>query len=142
MTIKELKEKIKENPRKVMNVEWTKVVPIEGFELLDENLDVEKVLEDKCLLTYQAKKCLEELYKQYDDSFIKEVENFIDFASKKLPNFEFTYDLINKKNTVSIWIRYINNNKLMSKSILYHTVNGKINYNWLLARIINSTETP
>lgn len=142
MTIKELKEKIKEKPRKAMNVEWTKLVPIEFFKLLNEDLDIEKILEDKYLLTYQAKKCLKELYKQYNDNFIKELENFIGFASKKLPNFEFTYDLINKKNTVNIWIRYINNNKLMSKSILYHTVNGKINYNWLLARIINSTETP
>lgn len=137
MTVKELKEKIKENPRKAMNIGWTKVIPIEAFKLLNENLNVEEILEDRYLLTYQSKKCLAELHKQYDDSFIKDIENFIDFASEKLPNFEFTYDLINKKDTVRIWFRYIDNNTLVRKSVVYHTVSGKINYNWLLARIIN-----
>lgn len=142
MTIKELKEKIKENPHKVMNVEWTKTVPIEYLGLLNENLDVKEILKDKYSLTYQAKKCLEELYEQYDDSFEEEVKRFIDSASKQLPNFVFDYSAVDeKKSVVTIWFTYIYNNKLIRKSVLYHTSNNnKINYNWLLGRIINTVE--
>ena len=56
MTIKELKEKIKENPNKVMNIEeikWIETVPTEYLESLNKNLDVKEVLEGEYPLTYQ-----------------------------------------------------------------------------------------
>lgn len=142
MTIKELKEKIKENPNKVMNVEWTKTVPIEYLELLNENLEVKEILKDKYSLTYQAKKCLKELCEQYDNNFVEEVKRFIDFASKQLPNFIFDYTITTeKKDVVTVWFMCIYNNKLIRKSILYHSSNNKIDYNWLLERIINTIES-
>lgn len=141
MTIKELKEKIKENPNKVMNVEWTKTVPIEYLELLNENLDVGEILKDKYSFTYQAKKCLEELCAQYDDNFEEEVRRFIDFASKQLPNFVFDYTIVDeKKGNVTVWFTYIYNNELIRKSIFYHNSDNKINHNWLLERIIDAVE--
>lgn len=145
MAIKELKEKIKENPNKVMNIEeikWIQTVPTEYLELLNENLDVKEVLEGKYPLTYQAKKFLKELYKQYSDDFVEEVKKFIDFASKRLPNFAFDYTIkTEKKGVVIIWFTYIYNNHFVRKSILYHTSNNKIDCNWLFERIINTAET-
>lgn len=144
MTVKELKEKIKENPNKVMNIEgikWIKTVPTEYLELLNENLDVKEVLEGEYPLTYQAKKFLKELYKQYSDDFVEEVKGFIDFASKRLPNFAFDYTITTeKKGVVTIWFMYIYNNHFVRKSILYHTSSNKIDYNWLFERIINTAE--
>lgn len=120
MTIKELKEKIKENPHKIMNIEWTKTVPIEYLKLLNENLDIKEILKDKYSLTYQAKKCLEELHNQYDNSLVKEVEKFIDFASDRLPNFVFDYELVTEK-VARIDYKYISNNILKCGNIHFRT---------------------
>lgn len=126
MTIKELKEKIKENPNKVMNVEWIKTVTIEYLELLNENLEVEEILKDKYSLTYQAKKYLKELCKQYDSSFVEEVKRFIDFACKQLPNYVFNYKVIDKQNA-EINCVHISENVLKCKTIYYSKDDNTLN---------------
>lgn len=126
MTIKELKEKIKENPNKVMNVERTKTVPIEYLELLNENLEVKEILKDKYSLTYQAKKCLEELCEQYDNSFVAEVKRFIGFARKQLPNYVFKYKVIDNRN-VEIDCIHISGNMLKCKTIHFTKDNDTLN---------------
>lgn len=129
MTIKELKEKIKENPNKVMNVEWAKTVPIKYYlETLNENLDVKEILKDKYLLTYPAKKCLKELCEQYDNSFIEEVKKFIDFARKQLPNYTFDYKVIDKQN-IEIDCIHISDNMLKCKTIHFTKGTTTLNIN-------------
>jgi hypothetical protein len=139
MTIKELKEKIKENPNKLLRVEKD-LISMGFLELFNENLRVEKVIKSPTI-TLQAMNILKDIYKRYDDNFTEEVKKFIDFASKQLPNFAFDYTMMSeKRGAVRIWFTYIYNNKVINKNILYHSSDNKINYNWLLERIINTVE--
>jgi hypothetical protein len=139
MTIKELKEKIKENPNRLQSVEKD-LISMGFLELFNENLRVEKVIKSPSI-TLQTVNILKDIYKRYDDNFVEEVKRFIDFASKQLHNFAFDYTMIpGKRGAVRIWFTYIHNNKVTRKSILYHSSDNKINYNWLLERIINTVE--
>jgi hypothetical protein len=139
MTIKELKEKIKENPNKLHSAEKNLIYNTDFLELFNENLRVEKVI--KSPTTLQSINILKDIYKKYDDDFVDEVKRFIDFASKQLPNFVFNYTIINeKKGVVTIQFAYIYNNKIIRKSILYHSSDNKVDCNWLLERIMNTVE--
>lgn len=139
MTIKELKEKIKENPNKLHSVEKD-LINMDFLELFNENLRVEKVIKSPTI-TLQAVNILKDIYKRYDDNFIEEVKKFIDFASKQLPNFVFDYTIATeKRGVVTIWFTYIYKNKLIRRSILYHNNSNKINCNWLLERIMDIVE--
>jgi hypothetical protein len=139
MTIKELKEKIKENPNKLLRVEKD-LISMGFLELFNENLRVEKVIKSPTI-TLQAMNILKDIYKRYDDNFTEEVKKFIDFASKQLPNFAFDYTIkTDRKGVVTIWFTYIYNNKLIRKSILYHSSDNKVDCNWLLERIMNTVE--
>lgn len=102
MTIKELKEKIKENPNKLHSVEKD-LINMDFLELFNENLRVEKVIKSPTI-TLQASNILKDIYKRYDDNFMEEVKKFIDFASKQLPNFVFDYTIATeKRGVVTIW---------------------------------------
>jgi hypothetical protein len=139
MTIKELKEKIKENPNKLLSVEKD-LISMGFLELFNENLRVEKVIKSPSI-TLQTVNILKDIYKRYDDNFTEKVKKFIDFASKQLPNFVFDYTIIDeKKGVITIRFKYIYNNKLIRKSISYHNSAKEIDYNWLLERIMNTVE--
>jgi hypothetical protein len=137
MTIKELKEKIKENPNRLHKVEKD-LISMGFLELFNENLRVEKVIKSPSI-TLQTVNILKDIYKRYDDNFTEKVKKFIDFASKQLPNFAFDYT-IKTKGAVTIWFTYIYNNKLIRRSILYHNNAEEIDYDWLLERIMNTVE--
>jgi hypothetical protein len=101
---------------------------------------VEKVIKSPTI-TLQAMNILKDIYKRYDDNFTEEVKKFIDFASKQLPNFAFDYTIkTDRKGVVTIWFTYIYNNKLIRKSILYHSSTEKVDCDWLLERIMNTVE--
>lgn len=116
MTVKELKEQINKDSSKISKIELSRVMPANALQTLNENLEVEKILEDKYLLTQQAKQYLKELHEQY--SFIKEIENFIDFVLKRYSNIMLDYKLIDE-NTSEIKYQYIAKNKLKEGSIQY-----------------------
>ena len=140
MTIKELKEKIKENPNKLHSVEKDLINNMDFLGLFNENSNVEKVIKNPNI-TLSTVNILKDIYKKYEDSFEEEVKKFIDFASEQLPNFVFDYTIVDeKKGVVTIWFIHIYGDKLIHKSILYHNSNNKVNYNWLLERIIDAIE--
>jgi hypothetical protein len=140
MTIKELKEKIKENPNKLHSAEKNLIYNTDFLELFNENLRVEKVIKSPTI-SLQSVNILKDIYKKYDGDFTEEVKKFIDFASKQLPNFVFDYTIkTERKGVVIIRFTYIYNNKLIRRSTLYHSSTEKVDCDWLLERIMNTVE--
>jgi len=126
MTIKELKEKIKENPNKLHSVEKD-LINDNFLELFNENLRVEKILKSPNI-TWHAVNLLKDIYKRYDDNFEDEVQKFIDFASEQLPNFVFNYKVIDKQN-IEIDCIHISDNMLKCKTIHFTKGTTALNIN-------------
>lgn len=64
----------------------------------------------------------------YEESLFKELEKFIDFARKQLPNYVFNYKVIDKRN-VEIDCIHISENMLKCKTIHYTKGDGNIPLN-------------
>lgn len=74
MTIKELKEKIKENPNKLHSVEKDLINNMDFLKLFNENLKVEKVIKSP-FITLATVNILKDIYKKYDYNIVEEVKN-------------------------------------------------------------------
>lgn len=127
MTIKELKEKIKENPNKLHSVEKDLINNMDFLKLFNENLKVEKVIKSP-FITLATVNILKDIYKKYDYNIVEEVKKFIDFARKQLPDYVFNYKVIDKRN-VEIDCIHISENMLKCKTIHYTKGDGNIPLN-------------
>lgn len=124
MTVKELKEKIKEN--KQNNYCYLGIDLMKILELLDENSKMELIIKSP-MLTEKVKRCLKDLLNIYDNTLVEEVEKFIDFASKILPNFVFEYKLITEK-VARVDYKYVSNNTLKCGKVYFHKGYSSMSY--------------
>ncbi len=113
MTVKKLKEKIIENEQN----NYLGLELVEMLNLLDENSKVESLIKSP-MFTVQVKRCLKDLLNTYDNTLVEEVEEFIDLASKKLPNFVFEYKLITAK-VARVDYKYVSNNTLKCGKVYF-----------------------
>lgn len=131
MTIKELKEKIK-------NDTWLIMPHTEQLNQLNENLDVEVILQSD-ILDYSFKKGLNLVYLKYKETLKDKTEKAIARLSKKLPNFVFEYVIMN--HNARIKYKYILNNALKEKSFVLNREDlDNLDYDYIVKQILDDIQ--
>lgn len=136
MTIKELKEKIKEDT----NLSRSEIVQI-FFQLNELNEDVDiKVFLQSDILNYHFKDELLNIYMKYGKETLKDkIEKTITELSEKLPNFVFEYVIMN--HNARIKYKYILNNVLKEKSFVLNKEDlDNLDYDYIVKQILDDIQ--
>lgn len=132
MTIKELKEKIK-------NDAWLMILPYtEQLNQLNEDLNVEEILQSD-ILNYHFRDELLNIYKYGKETLKDKVEKIITGLSKRLPNFVFEYVIMN--HNARIKYKYILNNVLKEKSFVLNKEDlDNLDYDYIVKQILDDIQ--
>lgn len=135
MTIKELKENIKNDPCLCKS----EIVPtIIQLNELNEDIDV-KIFLQSDILNYHFKDELLNIYMKYKETLKDKVEKTIVGLSEKLPNFVFEYVIMN--HNARIKYKYILNNVLKEKSFVLNREDlDNLDYDYIVKQILDDIQ--